>query len=201
MGMEARRERGATLPEYAIGVAVIAAAIIAGVGTLEDKAHGRYDERQTLLATPVTDLTGSPTTTTLPGATTTVTLPPALTTTTTAPATTTSTTSATTTSTTAPVTTTTTPSISFSATAERTKNNKWVINYSLTSTAPSSTTFTIKADGTTIRTCTLATQACAGTTGEFNDNAVTQTVTVTPTSVVGFNGPSPTSIDVAVPPG
>jgi Flp pilus assembly pilin Flp len=184
-----RRSRGASAPEYAIGAAVLAVALLAALQGLEDAADERYDDQQAIVGTPVTDLSGGATTTSLAGTTTTVTLPPLLTTTTTAPVETTTTS-----------TSTSLPTSVFSATGSGVVQNSnfWRarVAVSVSPTRTGSVSGTYREDGTGPAqpwSCTLSSGACTYETGNISRSAVSTvvfTVTTAPASAVPNNLPT-----------
>lgn len=184
--------RGASAPEYAIGAGLLAVLLLGGMQAVESAADRRYDDQQAVVGTPVTDLGGTTATTTASTGTT-ATIPS--TTTTTTVATTTSTAGPATTTTTAAVTTTTLPSITFTASAVSTGNNKWHIAYAVTSTAPAGNVTVTWPGGSS--PCSLATRSCSGVSAEFNKNQGSRTISAT--GIAGFAGPTPSSYTLAPP--
>ncbi len=104
-GARPRAERGATLVEYALIVAVLVLPVAGGVQALQDSAKGHFQEQANGMKRPYSSRVEVAAATTLPGPSTTTTVAPSTTTTTTTVPTTTV---PTTTTTAAPVTTTTT---------------------------------------------------------------------------------------------
>lgn len=163
-----RRARGASAPEYAIGVAVLAVALNLGVQAVEQGANERYDQEQSLIGTPVTDLGAAPTTTTAAQAPA-ETLPPRL------------------------ETTTTVPTLTLTARGMTDSGTNWWIAFTVTSSASTGTVTATAMPSGLAGTCTLSGGTCSGTITDLKGHDGDQVVT----AVVGSTVSNPVAVAVS----